>query len=173
MILRRLMTRNMDMVMPDVEDLCQEVMLIVCRNLSELKDPEKLGAWIFQIAQNQVNLFFRRKYTTHRKMRELVDIESGSILSAGQIRWVWNREMKTLFHGLIRELPERHRLVVKLFFYKELSVSEIGDKLQISPQKVSDCLSYSKRVLRSKLKNLPDVQISGSETTDTGEGERE
>ena len=49
-----------------------------------------------------------------------------------------------------------------MYFFEEHTVAEIAEKLEMKPQKVSDCLHYAKRLLKKKMK--PDVHkyLSGA-----------
>ena len=45
----------------DVEDLRQEILIKVFNNLSEIKDTTKLKPWLFQIANNSIIDFYRKR----------------------------------------------------------------------------------------------------------------
>ena len=53
---------------------------------------------------------------------------------------------------MMEKLSEEHQKVLRLYYYEELSVTVIAGKLVIEPQKVSNYLSYAKKLLRKEPK---------------------
>ena len=45
----------------DVNDIIQDTFLKVKTNINSLRNPAKVESWIFQIARNTINDFFRKK----------------------------------------------------------------------------------------------------------------
>ncbi|MBN2280455.1 MAG: FliA/WhiG family RNA polymerase sigma factor [Candidatus Marinimicrobia bacterium] len=65
-------------------------------------------------------------------------------------------QMKSLKEELkfyIRELPERERIVLALYYYEELTLSDIGQVLNISESRVSQIMNKTLLNLQQKLKN--------------------
>ncbi len=60
--------------------------------------------------------------------------------------------MKMELKNYIRELPEKPRLVLALYYYEELTLSDIGQVLAISESRVSQILNQTLVELRIKLK---------------------
>lgn len=61
------------------------------------------------------------------------------------------REMKTLLMEAIRELPERERQVLTLYYYEELTMKEVGAVLGVGESRVSQIHSLAMSRLRSRL----------------------
>jgi RNA polymerase sigma factor (sigma-70 family) len=51
----------------------------------------------------------------------------------------------------IRGLKPKFRDVLYLYFYKEMSRSEVARELGITPAKVSERVNYAQKLLRKKL----------------------
>ena len=47
----------------DVDDLLQEILIKTYRHLNTVKDPDKLPAWLFQIARNLLIDYYRKVQT--------------------------------------------------------------------------------------------------------------
>ena len=52
----------------------------------------------------------------------------------------------------IKELPERERIVLALYYYEELTLSDIGQVLSISESRVSQIMNKTLLDLQQKLK---------------------
>ncbi len=57
-----------------------------------------------------------------------------------------SRNMKEVLSLAIEKLPEKERLVVSLFYFEELTLSEIAEVMNLSPSRISQL--HSKAVLR-------------------------
>jgi len=57
--------------------------------------------------------------------------------SAGPATRAEDNELLEVLREAIRELPERERLVISLYYYEELTMKEIGRVLEVSESRVS------------------------------------
>ena len=64
------------------------------------------------------------------------------------------KEQKTILKNSIEDLPEKQRLVLALYYYEELKISEIGSILNVSDGRVSQILKSTLELLKSKLSSL-------------------
>ena len=60
--------------------------------------------------------------------------------------------LKTRLVTILKDLPERERLILALYYYENLTLVEIGQVLNISESRVSQIMSKSLDQLRTKLK---------------------
>ena len=60
--------------------------------------------------------------------------------------------IKDILKGLIKELPERQRLILALYYYEELTLFDIGQVLGISESRVSQILNQVLVDLRGKMR---------------------
>ena len=60
--------------------------------------------------------------------------------------------LKSRLVNLLKELPERERLILALYYYENLTLVEIGQVLNISESRVSQIMSKSLDELRGKIK---------------------
>ena len=72
---------------------------------------------------------------------------SGPEDAAGIDEWI----VRQLIASEIRLLPTRQRQVASLFFLQELSIREIGERLQVQPQSVRKSLRAARQALRDRL----------------------
>ncbi len=85
--------------------------------------------------------------TTSRQVDLLADVDSEDPESAYMIN-----NLKSRLVNLLKEMPERERLILALYYYENLTLVEIGQVLNISESRVSQIMSKSLSQLRSQLK---------------------
>ncbi len=127
----------------EAEDLQQEVFIRVHRHLCCLPPPEKMDAWIHQIARNLViDAYRRRKDTTELPEELQAEEESPEKDPQGSLA----QGLKEM----VLELPLPYRQVILLTEYEGLSQVEMARKLGIS---VTAAKSRVQRA-RDKLRDL-------------------
>lgn len=68
-------------------------------------------------------------------------------------------DVKKLVEKAIKELPEKQRLVLALYYYEDLNLKEIGDILEVTESRVSQLHTQAILKLKAKLKNRFDEFI--------------
>jgi len=107
----------------DARDFAQDVFLKVYRNLSGFEGRSQFSTWLYKIAYNTaLNGVNRRK--EYRSLAEGADeIEASGDDTPEQI--LIRKATKEAVLDSLRELPERYRICVDMFFFYELSYQEI------------------------------------------------
>ena len=127
-------------------------------------DPDKgsgLSAYINGIVQNSITQYLKNYYTDHSRrdkinehLKERFD-DIGNDEDSYEEREA-SENQRELWRKLIGNLKPKYKETIYLRFYKNLSVIEIAKKMNTTPQKVSDYIKYSKKLLlneASKKKN--------------------
>ena len=83
--------------------------------------------------------------------QSLLDCLAGKVDADPQVQFRLN-ELKEIIAKTIDTLPEKERLVISLYYYKELTMSEIGVVLNVTESRVSQIHSKTMLRLRTKLK---------------------
>ena len=83
--------------------------------------------------------------------QSLLDCLAGKVDADPQVQFRLN-ELKEVIAKTIDTLPEKERLVISLYYYKELTMSEIGAVLNVTESRVSQIHSKTMFRLRTKLK---------------------
>lgn len=117
----------------DVDDLVQDTFVKIKMNLEKLKDPSKLTSWVYQIARNTVNDFFRKnkKLIAEGKNSENEPIENDETYDELLIK-SQTEEFSQYAAFLINKLPEKYRDAVYLSDIKGIGQKEIAEKLNLS-----------------------------------------
>ncbi|HRK03086.1 MAG TPA: sigma-70 family RNA polymerase sigma factor, partial [Oligoflexia bacterium] len=67
---------------------------------------------------------------------------------------------KKMVSEAIKDLPEKQRLVLSLYYYEDLNLKEIGRVLEVTESRVSQLHTQAIIRLKSKLKNHFDDFIT-------------
>ena len=61
------------------------------------------------------------------------------------------KELKDRVTSCIESLPEKHRVVLSLYYYENLNLKEIGSILQVTESRVSQIHGQAIKSLKAKL----------------------
>jgi len=132
------------------DDLVQETFLRVLNNLPQVRDPAKLSSWIYRIASNLCQDYFR---SPSRKMVPLPDNPAGELPSDSSLEKEIEQYQTTLMvQELINLLPDPLRQVIYLCDIKEESQREAAALLGISVENVKVRLHRARKQLRAIMK---------------------
>ena len=138
----------------DAEEVAQETLLRVFESLEQLREPERLRAWVFRIARNAC-LMQRR----HSVFAPAVEISTDELTPADEPsgeglppdREYLRGELQAVVDRAIAELPPNYRAVVVLRDLEELSTEETAQILDLAPDNVKTRLSRARKAMRQKL----------------------
>jgi len=147
----------------DAEEVAQDTLLKVFENFDQLREPERVRAWVFRIARNAC-LMKRRKSvfapTQELSLEEFlppVDQESGrrrleiADWSALPDNEVLRGELRQVIQTAIAELPELYRTVILMRDVEELSTAETAQVLDTNEEVVKTRLHRARLAVRQKL----------------------
>jgi len=136
----------------DASDFTQEVFLKVFRNLSRFEMRSRFSTWLYKIAYNTaVNGVNRRKeYRSLAEGEAAVAADDGCLPENELIR---NAAQDAVLESL-RELPERYRACIDLFFFHGLTYREIEEITEIPVNTIKSHVFRAKKLLREKLAEL-------------------
>jgi len=134
----------------DAEDLVQEVFMTVLEKIDTFEPGRPFGPWFFQILRNRgANL---RAYRARRATLPLTD-ELRSARSS-PVDDLLRSELRTQLESALEELPERQRLIVRLFEVDGFSGAEIAEALGMKPATVRWNLHQARKRLRASLTRI-------------------
>lgn len=136
------------------QDALQETYILALQNLSKLKDPSLIVAWL-----NQIN--FRVCYNLHRKQqrydRELTEYDPSAevpenTLAANPEKTAIDIDSQQYLMNQILKLPFTESQVIILKYYQNMKIDEISRLMDISRSSV-------KRYLKSGKERLAKILI--------------
>lgn len=135
----------------DAEDIMQEVFLRYAKIGKEGKifeNEEHRKAWLLRVTVNcsktAMNLSWHRRRSDEQLDEKMTACDSE----------IKKTDNKLSVREAVASLPEKYRVIVHLYYYEELSVSEIGDIAGISENTVRTRLHRAKEKLRKILKGV-------------------
>jgi RNA polymerase sigma-70 factor (ECF subfamily) len=131
----------------DAEDLVQDAFITVLEQIDRY-DPERpFAPWFFRIVVNR-GLNARKS----RRVRQTEAVPEGTASAGASPELLAERaELYALLRLAVDELPERHRLIVRLVELEGFSTTEVAQMLDLSPSTVRWYLHEARHRLRGVL----------------------
>ncbi len=108
----------------NAEDILQDVFLKIHTHISSLRESDKLQSWIYQIARNAINDFYRtRKFTPDLPEVAYVQEDPFDDVVSDLLLYV---------KKLVDDLPHDYRQALLLTEYEGLTQRELAERLGIS-----------------------------------------
>ena len=116
----------------DANDLLQDVLMVLCRNLGQYRGDSSFKSWLFGIANYRaMDMLRRRKYSDGDDA--LADVADETPALAEQLV---NQQQQRQVQLQLRSLPLEQRLVLELKFYQQFTFDEIASQLAVSSNTV-------------------------------------
>jgi RNA polymerase sigma-70 factor, ECF subfamily len=138
----------------DAEEVAQETLFRVFQSFDQLREPERVRAWIFRIAKNaclmqrRKSLFAPERELSVEDLPPTSEIADTTRLPDDQLQ---RSELRALLDRVIAELPATYRPVVLLRDVEELSTEETAQILDLSIDVVKTRLHRARAAMRQKL----------------------
>lgn len=139
----------------EAEDLYQDTFLKMYEVRKRVKVEKNPKSFLMGVA---INLYrnSRRKYAAHRRILgvEIPMEDAAACLSSGERateEQVLYKEECGLLRGMVRELPDKYRIPILLFYMEELSLEEIAGVLHAPAGTVKSRLHRAKKILKRRL----------------------
>jgi len=133
------------------DDLVQETFIRINNNLKNLQDADKLQPWIFRIAHNICQDYFRQKGKTANLGLEEVSEETVPSKAPTTQKELEQGQMRQCVFGLVNRLPESLRSVIILSDVSEFNQREIAEILGITVENVKIRLHRARKKLKALL----------------------
>ena len=136
----------------DASDFTQEVFLKVYRNLSGFEGRSRFSTWLYRIAYNTaINDINRRK--EYRSLAEEAPGVEASDDETPERILIRNAARDAVLVSL-KELPQRYRICIDLFFFYDRSYQEIEAITGFPVNTIKSHVFRAKKLLREKLEFL-------------------
>ncbi len=133
------------------DDLVQETFIRVNDNLENLRDPVKLQAWIFRIAHNLCQDYFRQQGKSANLGIKEVSEETVPSKAPTTQKELEQGQMRKCVFGLVNRLPESLRSVIILSDVSEFNQKEIAEIMGITVENVKIRLHRARKKLKELL----------------------
>lgn len=126
----------------DTDDILQDVFIRIHQSLDKLKDEKKLESWVFQIARNATNDFFRKQ--SKLSGEEFPELEDQDVGFYGK------QEMFCCLQPFVKELPEKYRMAIELADLQGKKQGEVAKILGISHSGAKSRVQRGREILKEK-----------------------
>ncbi len=129
------------------EDITQEVFLRAFKSIEQLRDPSAERGWLLAIARNEFARWCRLAATQRTTPAEddIADHVEGGESDLERRDWV---------QSALDHLPPEFRSVVLMFYFEQLSYTEIAESLEIPIGTVMSRLSRAKSQMKRSLDEI-------------------
>ncbi len=115
----------------DAGDLSQQTFIKAMANIQKYEDRGlSFSSWLFRIAQNEVNMFFRKQKNAYSV--EIEERKLTGLFDEAQITGYMSVDDQEQLVQLLNELEQEQLDLVELRFFQEMSFKEIADIYNIT-----------------------------------------
>ena len=147
----------------DAEEVAQETLLKVFENFDQLREPERVRAWVFRIAKNACLIRRRKSIFAPRQELSLdelmpakgadgdptkIEIADWSAIPEDE---ALRSELRQVLEDAMANMPEIYRSVMLLRDVEELSTEETAQILDLNPDAVKTRLHRARLLARKTL----------------------
>jgi RNA polymerase sigma-70 factor (ECF subfamily) len=125
-------------------DALQVTLLRIWRDLPSLRDPDRFEAWAYRVLLRACQDQLRRQNRQPRTLHLL----AADAIAADPALAIVNREQ---LDRAFRTLTTEQRAAIVLQYYRDMSLPQIAEVLQVPIGTVRSRLHYAKRALRSAI----------------------
>jgi len=139
----------------EANEITQDTFIAALRALPSYEEQKSFKAWLFTIAVNQSRSHLRKQKALERLKTSLttlfrVEFQKQTLPEEMVIQ---NEKEAALWNSL-QQMDEKHRIVVVLRYFHELSVTEISEILAIHEGTVHSRLHNAREKLKTALEHL-------------------
>ena len=141
----------------DAQDLIQDVFAQLWMQKEQIDAAVFSESYLFAIVRNKLLDKIRKQYVREDYVQKILQSSSESDFSTQQT--ILTNDLNNHIHRVVDVLPEKCREVFQLSRFEQLSVDQIAQKLQISPQTVKNQLSKALQVVRFRLREFATIGL--------------
>ena len=132
------------------EDLAQETFITAWQRLGELRDVEKLPAWLCGIARNLANNYLRRT-KTERQARTETALENVAATPCCDETEAESEEQIALLWATLKEIPMQFREPLIMYYRQNQSVADIAAALELTEDNVRQRIARGRTFLKKEV----------------------
>lgn len=142
----------------DAMDIVQDAFVKGFDSLSTLENPDNFIPWMRRIATNKAKDWFKKKRDI--SFSQMADEEGNEpdfedeSLEQSPEAVIDRRETAHLIDQILRTLSDEQRIAIGMYYYQNMSVSEIAEELGISENTVKSRLNYGRQKIKAGVEEL-------------------
>lgn len=139
----------------EANEITQETFIAALRSLRSYQEKKSFKAWLYTIALNQSRRYLRKRQILERLCTALTNVFSVDAQKqvSPEEAMIENEKEAAIWNEL-NKLDEKHRIVLILRYFQELSVTEISQILSVNEGTIHSRLHNARERLRSALEQM-------------------
>jgi RNA polymerase sigma factor (sigma-70 family) len=134
------------------EDLAQETFVAAWQQLADLREPQKLRAWLCGIARNLIGKTLRRQGREPSHAAEpLAAADESPASELLPSEHLISREEEAILWRSIERIPETYREPLILFYRERQSIESVAQNLELTEDAVKQRLSRGRKLLHEQV----------------------
>ncbi|MGD0650791.1 MAG: sigma-70 family RNA polymerase sigma factor [Verrucomicrobiia bacterium] len=134
------------------EDLAQETFVAAWKQLSELREPAKLRAWLCGITRFLIGKELRRQGREPVHAAEPLDaVQEPPAPEPSPSARAISREEEAILWRALERIPDTYRQPLILFYREQQSVERVAEELELSEDAVKQRLSRGRKLLTKEV----------------------
>lgn len=136
------------------EDLAQDTFVVAWTHLSELRDSQRVRAWLCGIARNLSKNELRGR---RRDVSDIDAIRAASSDTVDAVALIEAAEAEHVLRGALDELPATYREPLVLFYWQDHSIEHVASALDITAQAAQKRISRARTMIGDELASRLDT----------------
>ena len=128
----------------DAEDILQDVFLKIYSNIDQVKDNDRIYAWVYRITRNSIADYYRKK----RDTAEFSDLLEEGITDNGEDEII--NGLVLCLKNMIDSLPDKYKQAIMLTELGGLTQKELAQKLGMSISGAKSRVQRGRNLLKEK-----------------------
>lgn len=140
-----------------VDEVFQNVALAAARQKAPLRDPSKVGAWLYRLVVVQSALYRRSLGRKRKLLKRCEDRANPSENDARQsepVDWLLRKERKQWVQKALTRLPDDERQLLLMKYAEDKSYQEISDELGSTVSAVQSKLHRARARMKKTLQTF-------------------
>jgi RNA polymerase sigma-70 factor (ECF subfamily) len=143
----------------DAEDVVQETFVHIHRRLGQVRSPDRLTAWVFQVARNAIVDHYRRQ----RNVADAVDADHDPVMSAtmrvGEPGSGELEQLAACLTPMIERLPAPDREAIRLSEIDGLTQRDASSRAGVSHSGMKSRVQRARRKLKTMLLECCRIEL--------------
>jgi RNA polymerase sigma factor (sigma-70 family) len=137
----------------DAEDTAQEILLRMCSKITKLNEPKAFHAWLNRLITHETYRYMHKHY----KRQNLLDVADylDNIVEDNEDflpqEYLMRQDSRNTIMSIVNKLPVQQRRAVYLYYYDELTMTQVAEIMGLSQQRVSRCLQMARQHISNDL----------------------
>jgi len=145
------------------EELAHQTFINAWANLSQLKDLARFRPWLCTIARNKIRDFIAKdQRDVIAKAQPMESMNDTAADEPGPLESVIKKEHREIVSDAIRQIPEKYREPLVLYYRQQRSVKQVAGLLDVSRSVVKQRLQRGRKMIREQISSIVEESLSAS-----------